>query len=142
MKKTVSTCSAFVLAFVLSICFFGCEKQEKQNSLWDQATYTEDQTFGEGDATITLNVEAEDKNVTFTLHTDKDTVGEALTEHHLIGGEEGPYGLYVKVVNGIEADYDKNQSFWSFTQNGEVSMTGVDQTEIQDGVAYALIYTK
>ena len=72
----------------------------------------------------------------------KETVGEALEEHGLVSGEEGPYGLYIKKVNGITADYDIDQSYWSFNKNGEYMMTGADKTEIENGAHYELVYTK
>ena len=56
----------------------------------------------------------------------------------LIEGEEGPYGLYVKVVNGIRADYDKDKVYWAFYINGDYAMSGVDVTEICAGDEYAL----
>ncbi|MBO5789865.1 MAG: DUF4430 domain-containing protein, partial [Clostridia bacterium] len=74
--------------------------------------------------------------------TDKDTVGSALLEHGLIAGEEGQFGLYVKVVNGMTADYDVDRSDWAFYIDGEYAMTGVDSTEITEGVTYQLAYTK
>ena len=103
---------------------------------------TEDQTFGEGAKTLTVVVEAEDRTVTFTVHTDAATVGEALLSHGLIDGDEGPYGLYVKKVNGITADYDVDQSYWGIYKNGEYLMSGVDTTNIADGEHYELIYEK
>ena len=140
MKKI--TYSAFILAmalvFVLSLA--SCEKEA--GGLWDSATYQDDAELGEGGKTLIVEVLAEDKKITFTIHTDEDTVGEALLEHGLLEGEEGPYGLYVKKVNGILADFDKNQSYWAFYINGEYAMTGVDGTEIEEGAIYKLAYTK
>ena len=140
MKKI--TYSAFVLAmalvFVLSLA--SCEKEA--GGLWDSATYHADTELGEGGKTLIVEVLAEDKKVTFTIHTDEDTVGEALLALGLLEGEEGPYGLYVKKVNGILADFDKNQSYWAFYINGEYAMTGVDGTEIEEGAIYKLAYTK
>jgi hypothetical protein len=80
--------------------------------------------------------------VTFTIKTDKKTVGEALVENDLIAGDEGAYGLYVKKVNGIVADYDVNQSYWAFYINGEMAMTGVDMTDIDETAIYRLEYAK
>ena len=65
-------------------------------------------------------------------------MGAALQELELIEGEEGDYGLYVKSVNGIIADYDLNGTYWAFYINGEYAMSGVDVTEIEEGAAYAL----
>ena len=87
-------------------------------------------------------MKAEEQSVTFTIKTDKEILGDALLEHDLIAGEEGDYGLYVKVVNGMTADYDVDQSYWAFYKDGEYMMTGVDGTEIADGEHYELVYTK
>ena len=110
--------------------------------LWTNATHVESKTFGEGAKTLSVVVEAEGQAVLFTIHTDKTTVGEALLEHGLIEGDQGAYGMYVKKVNGITADYDIDQSYWSFNINGEYAMSGVDTTDITEGVTYSLVYTK
>ena len=119
-----------------------CEKKILETDVWANATYQEDVTFGEGEKTLMVSVTAEEKTVTLTLYSDKKTVGEALLEHDLIAGENGAYGLYVKVVNGITADYDVNQSYWSFMKDGEPMMTGVDGEEFSNGDKYELVYTK
>ena len=110
--------------------------------IWADALYTADTTLGEGATTITVVVKAEDKSITFTVNTDKTTVGDALLEHNLIEGEEGAYGLYVKKVNGIVADYDVDQTYWGFYIDGEYAMTGVDSTDITAGATYTLERTK
>ena len=110
--------------------------------LWTNATYRKNMAFGNGAKTITVEVKAADQIVTFTVKTDKDTVGAALIEHNLIAGEDGAYGLYVKTVNGILADYDVDQSYWAFYIDGKYAMTGVDKTAITEGVTYQLVHTK
>lgn len=55
----------------------------------------------------------------------------------LIAGEESEYGLYVKTVNGITADYDKDGVYWAFYINGEYAQTGVDSTKIAEGESYS-----
>ena len=65
-----------------------------------------------------------------------------MLENKLIAGDEGAYGLYVKVVNGLRADYDKDQVFWAFYIGGKSSMSGVDMTDIVDGEKYTLAYEK
>ncbi len=108
--------------------------------LWQTATYQEDQTLGDGNTAVFVKVQAEDKTVTFTLKTDKTTLGDALLEHNLIAGDKSDYGLYVKFVNGIEANYDKDGHFWSLYKDGTMLSTGVDTTPIKDGEQYELIY--
>ena len=110
--------------------------------VWSTAVFTEDIGLGTGKTAIEVEVKAEDQSVTFTLHTDKTTLGAALAEQHLIAGEQSEYGLYVKVVNGITADYDKDGHYWALSKNGEALMTGVDTTEIKDGEHYELVYAK
>ena len=102
----------------------------------------EDTELGDGEKTIMVEVVAEDKSVTFTIHSDKSTLGEVLLEHTLIEGENGAYGLYVKKVNGILADYGKNKCYWGLYKNGESLMSGVDGVEISDGEHYEIVYTK
>ena len=131
---------AVVLVILTVFCITACK--EEATGLWANARYTENTTLGEGAKTVTVEVTAEEKTVVFTVKTDADTVGAALLEHELIAGEEGAYGLYVKTVNGMLADYDVDQTYWSFLIAGETAMTGVDQTEITEGTVYALVRTK
>lgn len=92
-----------------------------------------------GEKTFTLIVEELDgKQQSFTVTSSKQTVGQALIDEKLIEGEDGQYGLYIKKVCGIEADYDKDQTYWAFYINGEYAMTGVDKTDIIDGTEYKL----
>ena len=140
MKKTIKQTVAILLALVFMAALVSCNKNE--TDVWESATYTEDQTFGEGVKTVIVEVKAQERSVTFTIKTDKDTVGAALMEHGLIDGEEGPYGLYVKAVNGMKADYDTDKYYWALYVNGEISMTGVDTTEITEGATYQMIYSR
>ncbi|MBQ3507621.1 MAG: DUF4430 domain-containing protein [Clostridia bacterium] len=98
---------------------------------------------GEGATTFYFNVVDKDGNETkFEIHTDKTTVGEALLELGLIEGDMGDYGLYVKKVNGITADYDVDGTYWAFYVGNEYGMTGVDMTDIEPGATYAFKVSK
>ncbi|MBE6791535.1 MAG: DUF4430 domain-containing protein [Ruminococcaceae bacterium] len=118
------------------------EITSKEASLWDNALYTEDKEFGEGEKILTVEVTAEEKTVVFTVKTDESTVGAALLANDLIAGEQGDYGLYVKSVNGIVADYSVDQSYWAFYIGDDYASTGVDSTDIIQGTTYKLVYTK
>ncbi len=141
MKKFFSL---LLLVIVISVmCLTSCTNDSsKESSLWDTATYTEDTTFGKGSKTVEVEVTVEDKSVTFTIKTDKDTLGEALLEHKLVSGEKSAYGLYIKAVNGIEADYSKTNSFWALSKDGVSLLHGADSEEISNGAHYELVYTK
>jgi len=123
---------AFVLVMLVTImAFFGCNKDVRGKNV------------GAGNIEFTFEVTDADKNVTsFTIHTDEKTVGAALLKEGLIMGEESTYGLLVKFVNGIEADYDKNKAYWAFYIDGEYAMTGVDSTDIEKDKVYAFVYTQ
>ncbi|MBE6944134.1 MAG: DUF4430 domain-containing protein [Ruminococcaceae bacterium] len=137
MKKTISI---ILLLICVAALFAGCNKGPVYVD--GTAKYTEDTTLGEGSKTITVTVkDHEGKAVVFTIKTDAKTVGEALIENELIAGDEGTYGMYIKVVNGLRADYDKDRAYWGFNVNGERSMTGVDMTDLTDGGVYELVYT-
>lgn len=108
-------------------------KQEGENG--DQIL---NHVLGEGKTVFDFVVVDKDGNETkFEIHTDEKTVGEALLKVLLIEGEEGAYGLYVKKVNGITADYDVDQTYWAFYINGEMAMTGVDTTDVEAGATYS-----
>lgn len=98
---------------------------------------------GEGATVFYFNVVDKDGNETkFEIRTDKTIVGDALLELGLIEGEDGPYGLYVKKVNGITADYDVDGTYWAFYEGDDYGMTGVDLTEIEAGATYAFKVSK
>ena len=138
MKKIIS----ILMIVALSLLVSSCGKANEITDLWAEATYTENTEVGNGKKTVFVEVVTDNKSITFTVHSDKTTLGDALIEHSLIAGEKGPYGLYVKKVNGILADYDQNQTYWGFNKNGESMMTGVDMTEFKDGEHYEFVYTK
>ena len=166
MKKTLNSIIAVLMAVMMIFALVACGNTanedpsenpsasqstdadssnaaaQTEDGLWKDAKYLEDTEFGNGKTTVQLEVKAGDKSVTFTVKTDKETLGDALIEHDLIAGDEGEFGLYVKVVNGITADYDVDQSYWSFLKDGEMMMTGVDGAKIADGEHYELVYTK
>ena len=142
MKKKISFLLSIFIVILLCFGISACTKPNQKADLWEQAIYTEDTELGNGTKTVLVEVSAEDKSVTFTIHSDKIILGDALTEHNLIEGEKGAYGLYVKKVNGIEADYDKNKSYWGINKDGEGLMTGVDGVKFKDGEHYEFVYTK
>ena len=140
MKKLYKLLIYTVILVLICVCFAGCAGKATNNG--STAVYSEDTELGTGSKTINVDVIADGKTVTFTINTDKETLGEALTEHNLISGEQGSYGMYVKVVNGITADYVVNQTYWSLSEDGEPLQTGVDSTKISDGKHYEITLTK
>lgn len=98
----------------------------------------------EGSKELTIQiVHGNGETKEFTIRTDAEYLGQALEEHKELGviGEEGPYGLYIKTVDGEDAS-DADQTFWSVSLNGESLMVGADQQPIADGEHYELVLTK
>lgn len=81
---------------------------------------------------ITVKVIWEENEKEISLLTNEKYLGEALKKENIIKGEQGQYGLFVKSVNGIEANAEIEQ-WWCFTKGDEPIMTGVDLIEIADG---------
>ena len=116
----------------------GGTEQDSQLGNAESDTQQSGNVLGKGQTVFNFVVADKDGTETkFEIHTDKPTVGEALLEVKLIEGEDGPYGLYVKTVNGITADYDVDQTYWAFYINGEMAMTGVDATNVEAGATYS-----
>ena len=137
MKRTLTLALTLLLTLSLLSCSLFGDKD-----VWQDAVYTEDTTLGEGAKTVTVELEVEDHLITFTVKTDEEILGDALLAVDLIAGEEGPYGLYVKVVNGMTADFDRGGHYWSLLIDGNYAMTGVDSTEITEGTVYRIVYAK
>ncbi len=141
-KKLISLLFCMMLIVAMALTTTGCnEKKNNESQVSTENTQnvqTEDNVLGEGKTEFTFTVVDKDGNETqFEIHTDKETVGEALLELDLIAGDEGEYGLYVKTVNGITADYDVDQTYWAFYVNDEYAQTGVDSTTITAGDSYS-----
>ena len=81
---------------------------------------------------------AEETTVTLTVKTDETMLGAALLAAGIIAGEESTYGLYVKSVNGMTADYDVDGTYWALYIDGSYALTGVDTTPIEAGKVYKL----
>lgn len=131
----------FVLCIVLTVAMAlfttGCNGTG-DNEAGNNVSVEDTQQLGEGSMQFMFTVVDKDGVLTeFEIHTDKETVGEALLELELIAGDESEYGLYVKTVNGITADYDKDGVYWAFYVDGEYATSGVDSTAVTDGASYA-----
>ena len=153
---------SLVLALVLALCLFACaeKKEEPENpgqtetvtqaeenkipneGVWKDATYREDTEIGKGELEFDLVVKAEEYSVTFKIKTDEQNLGKALLGSKIEEGEDGAFGLYIKKVNGMTADYDVNQTYWSFCIVGEAQMTGVSSVEISGGEEFEWVLAK
>lgn len=132
MKKLLSLTLCFVLLISLVACGSATETEEF-------TPVTDGASIGEGAASFPLSiVDKEGGTISITVKTDKETVGEALVDTGIIEGEEGPYGIYIKSVNGIYADFETDGTYWAFYINGEYAQNSVDLTPIAEGEIYML----
>ena len=132
--KAFSLFLCIVLIAVTALIAVGCQEKSSKN---DETAVSE--VLGDGAVKFYFTVTDQDgKSEKFEINTDKEIVGDALQELGLISGEEGEYGLYVKIVNGIEADFNKDGTYWAFYINGNYAMSGIDSTKIEAGSTYTL----
>ena len=145
-RKWLSFILCLALIAAIALTAMGCDQAKTPET--PETTVAGEETAaltvkGEGATLFYFNVVDKDGNETkFEIHTDKTIVGDALLELGLIAGEEGPYGLYVKTVNGITADYETDGTYWAFYEGDSYGMTGVDLTEIKAGATYAFKVSK
>lgn len=138
LRQKLSVILCMMLIAAMAFGTTGCNDKTSQEAASETVVTAESQVLGEGKTQFTFTVtDQEGTESSFEIHTDKETVGEALLECGLIAGDEGAYGLYVKEVNGIVADYDTDGTYWAFYINGEYALTGVDVTAITEGDIYS-----
>ena len=114
-----------VLIAAMVLSFAACGSKDEGNANVEPKTFSFQVVYPDG------------STKDFTVNAQTKTVGEALMAEGLIAGEDGPYGLYVKTVDGLTLDYDKDGMYWAFYVNGEYGMTGCELTDIEDGAVYA-----
>lgn len=132
-SKLFRLSASIVLIAAMALCIFSCGNT-------GEATET-----GASDTEITITVTVVDdkgEGTDFELKTKAQNLGDALLEAKLVEGEDSEFGLYIKVANGLRADYDLDGAYWSLTKGGEYVMSGADTTPIADGDRFELTYTK
>lgn len=140
MKNTgIRKLFAVILCLMLvasTALFAGCGAEDTAETTTEVVSINESDNGYEKN--FVFEVVDKDGNATqTTIETNDKYVGEALQRLGLIEGEEGPYGLYIKIVKGITADYEVDGTYWAFYINGEMASTGVDSVEIVDGATYS-----
>lgn len=141
-KKALSFFFCMTLIVAMALGTTGCNGKNSDKApegTEQKANVSETaKSLGEGEKEFDFTVVDADGNETsFEIHTDQETVGEALAELGVIEGEESEYGLFVQTVNGITADFEKDGKYWAFYINGEYAESGVDATPITEGENYS-----
>lgn len=139
MKQTMKIGASLLLVVMLLFCAVSCAEKVDAVGLWENATYLSDTTLGDGANTVKVALTVEEKTITFTIQTDKATLGEALFEHKLINDAS-----FFDTFNGMKADWDKDQAYWAFYVGDEYASFGIcDAQAVTTGeLTYKIAYTK
>lgn len=147
MKKVMATLLALVMALSLMACGTTASapqgRDDDGNVDAAVSAVKDGATLGEGAHSFTLEiVDGEGNTITATIQSDEETVGEALKALDIIQGDDSEFGMYIKTVNGITADYEVDQTYWAFYVDGEYAQVSADMTAITDGSVYRLAVEK
>ena len=133
LKKLFSCILSGLLIAALTFTS-GCNENKNDLPNDNNTTVIE---LGEGETTFYFEVHVDNTISKYEIHTNETIVGKALIQLNLIEGEESEYGLFIKKVNGVLADYDVDQTYWAFYINDKYAMSGVDTTTIVENDTYS-----
>ena len=132
-KRILSLLLVLALTAAAAMSLMSCDKKDAEAAFaTDEVTKT---------ITVTV-IDDEGKEAVFSITTRAVYLRGALEQEDLVEGDESEYGLYVKVVNGVRADYDTDGAWWGFYKDGVMLPTGIDSTEIAEGDSYQIKYEK
>lgn len=100
---------------------------------------------GSKEYTVTV-VDKDGNKKKYEASTDKKYLGDALEEldensdEFSLDSDDTDYGMYITAVNGEEADYDKDQAYWSIYVNGEYGQYGADSQPLKNNDKFKLVY--
>ena len=145
IRRLLSVILCMVLIAAMALVTTGCGSKQETPAAEPvpETTLAPETTVQAEDPSDMVNftlivTDVEGKQTTMNIVTDQTTVGAALIEAGIIEGEDGPYGMYIKSVNGTTLDYNTDGKYWAFYQDGEYSLAGVDMTDITPGATYEL----
>ena len=100
----------------------------------------------EGSKTVSLTVvDMDAKETSYNAKTDalvlKELMDELSDEGFTYGGSESEYGIMVDTINEVRADYTLDGAYWSFYVNDEYCNYGISEQPVNDGDAFAIVYT-
>lgn len=125
-KKLAAACIAVVALVAVFVGVYVSTRPETQ----------------QGDKTIVVEVvHSDESSKEFTYSTDFEFLGEVLEAEELVVFEEGAYGMFITTVDGEQAIYEEDGAYWALYEGEEYAAQGADQTVIEDGDQFALVYT-
>lgn len=132
MKKTLLVVLALLtaLSLMLGACAPAAEDETPASSSGAQAV---EKSF----TVIVVHKDGTEK--TFNYTTAEENLGPALVKEGLIVESNSP-GMY-STVDGETADWNTDQSYWAFYVGSEYAMQGMDDTAVNNGDTFKLVYT-
>ncbi len=96
---------------------------------------------GSKEVTVTV-VDDNGEEKTYEHKTDAEYLRQVLEEIEglTVEGPEEEYGMYVKTVNGVRADYEEDGAYWGFYVNDEYCNYSIEQQPVNDGDAFMIKY--
>lgn len=146
-KKTILALIALlaVVALMAGIWFAtrprpeeGSKEPQEQTKASGETDASTEPEFEKTFTVIVVHADGSEKR--FTYGTNDDYLGPVLVEKGLIVESDSP-GLY-NTVDGETADWNVDQSYWSFYIGEEQAMYGMNDAVIHDGDVFKLVYTK
>lgn len=98
----------------------------------------------EGSKSIIIEiVDNQKKSTRYNLKTDVMYLKEAMDEADGLtySGEDTAYGYTLYTVNGITADFNVDNAYWSIYVNNEYGQLSLDKQPVNDGDVFKLEYT-
>lgn len=131
--KNKKIIGAIIALVVVAAVFFGIYKANQPTTFVGSKEYT-----------LTV-VDDNGKETKYEASTDEEYLRGALEElqensDFTFEGSDSDYGLFITTVNGLEADYTKDQSYWSIYVNGEYGQYGADSQPVENNDAFKLVY--
>ena len=129
MKKLFTILLAVALVLSMAACVSTKPAETIPEKAVDAAKFT------------VIVVHADGTQKEFAYETDEKMLGDYLETQGLIQSQGADDGMF-HTVDGEKADWNENQSYWAFYLGEEYAMTGIYDTQIENGAVYKLVYTK
>jgi len=98
----------------------------------------------EGAKAITVQVVDDAQQLTeYHVRTDAEYLADAMKSipKFTFSGYESQYGITLTAINGITADWEKDNAYWCIYVNGEMGNYGVSTQPVNDGDTFRFEYT-
>ena len=143
-KKLLVALIAFVVLVAVAVGIWFANRPEAPEAPTSPTgatteTGTTDPTVAALKFTVIV-IHADGTEKKFDYETAGGYLGPVLVEKGLIIESESK-GLY-NTVDGVTADWNVDQSYWSFYIGDEMAMYGMNDAVIHDGDVFKLVYTK